>query len=115
MHSHRQGVRDWRDPSWTGIQSVQHGLPQHIRKQRLTLFGPNLVDIEGKSTLSLLIDEVRVDSVSDRNGNLICEQGHPSVLRVSSGKHDLVVFGRLLLLRVLHCTHFNAERCDNAH
>lgn len=51
-------LRDWRDPSWTGLQSVQHGLPQHIRKQRLTLFGPNLVDIEGKSTLSLLIDEV---------------------------------------------------------
>lgn len=26
----------------------------------MTLFGPNLVDIEGKSTLSLLIDEVCV-------------------------------------------------------
>ena len=27
--------------------------------QRFALFGPNLIDIEGKSTLSLLIDEVR--------------------------------------------------------
>ncbi|KAI6046068.1 hypothetical protein EDC04DRAFT_2864955 [Pisolithus marmoratus] len=51
-------LRDWRDPSWTDIRSVQHGLPQPIRKQRLTLFGTNLVDIEGKSTLSLLVDEV---------------------------------------------------------
>ncbi|KAI6157586.1 hypothetical protein BKA82DRAFT_4058956 [Pisolithus tinctorius] len=51
-------LRDWRDPSWTDIRSVQHGLPQHIRKQRLTLFGTNLIDIEGKSTLSLLVDEV---------------------------------------------------------
>ncbi|KAI6121503.1 hypothetical protein F5141DRAFT_1259004 [Pisolithus sp. B1] len=51
-------LRDWRDPSWTNVQSVQHGLPQHVRKQRLTLFGANLIDIEGKSTLSLLVDEV---------------------------------------------------------
>ncbi|KAI6026280.1 hypothetical protein BKA83DRAFT_4241204 [Pisolithus microcarpus] len=51
-------LRDWRDPSWTDVQSVQHGLPQHVRKQRLTLFGANLIDIEGKSTLSLLVDEV---------------------------------------------------------
>ncbi|KAL4080351.1 hypothetical protein V8B97DRAFT_2020959 [Scleroderma yunnanense] len=51
-------LRDWRDPSWTGAQSVQHGLQQEVRNQRLTLFGSNLVDIEGKSTLSLLIDEV---------------------------------------------------------
>ncbi|OJT09471.1 hypothetical protein TRAPUB_14051 [Trametes pubescens] len=49
---------DWRDTSWAGVSSVQNGLRKDIQEQRMTLFGPNLVDIEGKSTLSLLIDEV---------------------------------------------------------
>ncbi|KAH7925940.1 hypothetical protein BV22DRAFT_1112020 [Leucogyrophana mollusca] len=51
-------IRDWRDPYWTGLHSVHNGLSQPIRQQRLTLFGPNLVDIEGKSVMSLLIDEI---------------------------------------------------------
>jgi cation-transporting P-type ATPase 13A2 len=50
--------RDWRDRSWTGRHSVQNGLDQSIRTQRLTLFGSNEIDIEGKSTLALLVDEV---------------------------------------------------------
>ncbi|KAG1716644.1 hypothetical protein ID866_522 [Astraeus odoratus] len=50
-------LRDWRDPSWSNIHSVQHGPPQRTRRQRQTLFGSNLVDIEGKSTISLLLDE----------------------------------------------------------
>ncbi|KAI0766872.1 Ca-transporting ATPase [Trametes elegans] len=51
-------IRDWRDPSWIGLGSVQNGLKREVQAQRMTLFGPNLIDIEGKSTLSLLIDEV---------------------------------------------------------
>ncbi|KAI0682979.1 Ca-transporting ATPase [Cytidiella melzeri] len=51
-------VRDWRDNSWTGTQAVGHGLSKEVQKQRLTLFGANVIDIEGKSTVSLLIDEV---------------------------------------------------------
>ncbi|KAH7888606.1 hypothetical protein F5I97DRAFT_1854044 [Phlebopus sp. FC_14] len=51
-------IRDWRDPAWTGLLSVKNGLLQSVRQQRLTLFGPNLVDIEGKSTFSLLVDEI---------------------------------------------------------
>ncbi|KAJ7251534.1 Ca-transporting ATPase [Mycena haematopus] len=51
-------IRDWRDPSWTGSQSAQNGLETPIRQQRLTLFGKNEVDIEGKSTVSLLVEEV---------------------------------------------------------
>lgn len=52
--------RDWRDPTWTGTQAMQHGLSQDTKKQRLTLFGSNLLDIAGKSTLALLVDEVCV-------------------------------------------------------
>ena len=50
--------RDWRDSSWTSINSVQHGLVSDVQKQRRTLFGPNAIEIEGKSTIGLLIDEV---------------------------------------------------------
>ncbi|THH29198.1 hypothetical protein EUX98_g5000 [Antrodiella citrinella] len=51
-------VKDWRDPSWAGTRSVQEGLSQTTKAQRLALFGDNVIDIEGKSTMSLLIDEV---------------------------------------------------------
>ena len=50
--------RNWRDPSWTGLQAVRSGLPGEVQQQRLSLFGPNVIDIEGKSTITLLIDEV---------------------------------------------------------
>ncbi|KZT19690.1 hypothetical protein NEOLEDRAFT_1158964 [Neolentinus lepideus HHB14362 ss-1] len=51
-------LKDWRDPTWNGVLSVHGGLQQPVRQQRWTLFGPNVIDIEGKSTISLLIDEV---------------------------------------------------------
>ncbi|KAI0697731.1 P-type ATPase [Cerioporus squamosus] len=51
-------IRDWRDSSWINISAVQTGLQKPVLEQRATLFGPNLIDIEGKSTISLLIDEV---------------------------------------------------------
>ncbi|KAH9851454.1 Ca-transporting ATPase [Lenzites betulinus] len=51
-------VSDWRDLSWSGVGSVQNGLRKDVQVQRTTLFGPNMIDIEGKSTTSLLIDEI---------------------------------------------------------
>ncbi|OBZ67235.1 hypothetical protein A0H81_12899 [Grifola frondosa] len=56
--SSRCMVRAWRDSTWTGIASVQGGLSKAVQSQRHALFGPNIVDIEGKSTMSLLIDEI---------------------------------------------------------
>lgn len=53
-------LRDWRDPSWSGVTSVQNGLAFSVRDQRNTIFGPNLVDIEGKSTVSLMVDEASI-------------------------------------------------------
>ena len=52
--------RNWRDSSWSSIGSATSGLQQSTRQQRLTMLGPNLIDIEGKSTLGLLVDEVRL-------------------------------------------------------
>lgn len=40
------------------VLSVQNGLSADVRAQRLVLFGKNEVDIEAKSTISLLVDEV---------------------------------------------------------
>ncbi|KAF8070552.1 hypothetical protein FPV67DRAFT_1487805 [Lyophyllum atratum] len=51
-------IRDWRDPSRTSLSSFQSGMDESARKQRLILFGNNEIEIEGKSTVSLLIDEV---------------------------------------------------------
>ncbi|KAI8975910.1 Ca-transporting ATPase [Trametes punicea] len=51
-------IRDWRDSSWSGLGSVQNGLHKDVQTQRMALFGQNLIDIEGKSTLSLLLDEI---------------------------------------------------------
>jgi cation-transporting P-type ATPase 13A2 len=51
-------ARKWRDPSWVGIFSVQNGVDEATRAQRLILFGKNEIAIKGKSTMSLLIDEV---------------------------------------------------------
>ncbi|KAF9263238.1 hypothetical protein L218DRAFT_959259 [Marasmius fiardii PR-910] len=51
-------LREWRDSTWTSSASVSIGLQQGIRRQRFHLFGNNAIDIEGKSTLSLLVDEV---------------------------------------------------------
>lgn len=53
------GDSRWRDPSWNGVAAIQNGLTAGVRTQRSLLFGPNTLDIQGKSTISLLIDEVR--------------------------------------------------------
>lgn len=52
-------IRDWWDKSWTNVAGVSNGLDDTTRQQRLTLFGPNLIEIVAKSTTSLLVDEVR--------------------------------------------------------
>jgi len=51
-------VRDWRDKSWANVVEVSKGLDDNLRQQRLTLFGPNLIEIIAKSTVNLLVDEV---------------------------------------------------------
>ena len=52
------GNSNWRDLSWNGLAAIQNGLNLNTRTQRSVLFGPNSLDIQGKSTVSLLIDEV---------------------------------------------------------
>ncbi len=51
-------IRDWRDPRWTSVKAVGPGLAEPVREQRRILFGQNVIDIEGKSLVGLLLDEV---------------------------------------------------------
>lgn len=82
--------RDWRDPLWSSKQAVQTGLDHRTTRQRLTLFGLNVIDIEGKSTLTLLIEEVRATAGSMF---FVCNffPGHTSVLCVSNRQYHPMV------------------------
>jgi cation-transporting ATPase 13A2 len=51
-------IRDWRDPKWTSVKAVASGLGKDVREQRRILFGDNVIDIEGKGVVGLLLDEV---------------------------------------------------------
>ncbi|KAL7416022.1 hypothetical protein BDY24DRAFT_337463 [Mrakia frigida] len=51
-------IRDWRDHLWTSLKAVSSGLDESTREQRRILFGGNSIDIEGKSVLTILLDEV---------------------------------------------------------
>ena len=51
-------IRDWRDPKWTSVKAVASGLGRDVREQRRILFGDNVIDIEGKGVVGLLLDEV---------------------------------------------------------
>ncbi|KAG9039815.1 hypothetical protein FRB95_007242 [Tulasnella sp. JGI-2019a] len=51
-------IRDWRDPKWTSVMTFKAGLDAETRKQRQIVFGDNVIDIEGKSIMSLLVEEI---------------------------------------------------------
>lgn len=56
--------------SWTSVSSVQGGLPDSVLRQRFALFGSNVIDIQGKSTTTLLVEEVRFSSIPANRGSL---------------------------------------------
>lgn len=56
--------RNWRDPSWVGVLPVRNGVNEATKAQRMILFGKNEIDVEGKSTMSLLVNEVSFDVLS---------------------------------------------------
>ncbi|KAF2862483.1 hypothetical protein K470DRAFT_255774 [Piedraia hortae CBS 480.64] len=48
----------WKDPSWTRVENVKDGLDVDDYEHREQVFGPNMIDIEQKTTLQLLVEEV---------------------------------------------------------
>lgn len=107
--------RDWRDHSWTGVGSVKNGLEGPMRQQRLTLFGHNVIDIEGKSIISLLVDEVSFVLYVTLELSTDLEIGHPSFLRLPDRQHHTVVIGRLFLLCILHRVDLVREHHHNSY
>lgn len=51
---------DWKDPNWTDVKSIRIGLDTDERHRREQVFGFNEIDIQQKSILQLLVDEVSV-------------------------------------------------------
>lgn len=49
----------WKDPNWTDIRVVRSGIDGGEKEHRNLVFGANVIDIEEKSIMQLLIDEVR--------------------------------------------------------
>jgi hypothetical protein len=86
-----------------------------MRQQRLTLFGHNVIDIEGKSTISLLVDEVSFVLYVTLELSTDLEIGHPSFLRLPDRQHHIVVIGRLFLLCVLHRVDLVREHHHNSY
>jgi len=44
-------------PNWKDVQSIRAGLDSEEKDYRRRVFGRNLIDIEEKSTMQLLVDE----------------------------------------------------------
>jgi len=53
-----QLMSNWRDPSWRSLKDIMHGLEGEVHDARTGLFGANVIDIEEKPILRLLVDEV---------------------------------------------------------
>lgn len=49
----------WKDPTWTDVKSIRAGITGEEKEIRELVFAKNLIDIEQKSILQLLVDEVR--------------------------------------------------------
>ncbi|ORY96317.1 hypothetical protein BCR43DRAFT_491482 [Syncephalastrum racemosum] len=48
----------WKGPNWIAVKNVKAGLTSEQYRQRLSVFGPNLINIREKPTTKLLRDEV---------------------------------------------------------
>ncbi|KAI8989577.1 P5-type ATPase cation transporter-domain-containing protein [Pilobolus umbonatus] len=48
----------WKDQSWNSLKSMKSGLSSEKYRSRLSVFGPNLINIREKPTSKLLTDEV---------------------------------------------------------
>ncbi|KAI9652561.1 MAG: hypothetical protein M1829_001503 [Trizodia sp. TS-e1964] len=47
----------WRDPAWKDIRSIRSGITGAERDIRQQVFGKNMIDIQEKSTMQLLVQE----------------------------------------------------------
>jgi len=104
-------MSNWRDPSWRKVKDILDGLEGDIHDARAGLFGENVIDIEEKPILGLLIDEVHTLTVLH-----LTSLGITSILHLPSVFNHFMVNGRILLLRRMYFYHqrhlslFNSNR-----
>ncbi|PUU80551.1 hypothetical protein B9Z19DRAFT_1100233 [Tuber borchii] len=48
----------WKDPNWDDVRSIRSGIDGEEKGHRGLVFGDNVIDIEEKTTMQLLVDEV---------------------------------------------------------
>lgn len=80
---------NWKDPKWTNVRSVRDGLDGDEKYQREQVFGKNQIDIQQKSILQLLIDEVN--------------QSLSIFSRIGLTWNRLFILSLLFKSQVLHC------------
>jgi cation-transporting ATPase 13A3/4/5 len=49
---------NWKDPAWTDARAMRTGIDVDEKENRELVFGKNLIDIQEKSIIQLLFDEV---------------------------------------------------------
>lgn len=49
---------NWHDTRWLNIKTLKEGISQSLQEQRLEIFDFNKIEIDEKSTMQLLADEV---------------------------------------------------------
>jgi len=47
----------WKDPAWTSVRKLRRGVEGEDKELRSLAFGKNVIDIEEKTVMQLLIDE----------------------------------------------------------
>ena len=110
----------WKSPSWTSVKKLRCGVEGEDKELRSLVFGKNVIDIEEKTVMQLLIDEaccslpallfldLRVIIAKFKNKLNI---GIPPILCVPNCKLNSVVCGRVLLLCSVH---FYYIRCEHS-
>jgi cation-transporting P-type ATPase 13A2 len=51
-------INGWKDPAWTSVKTIRAGIDGDEKEKREIVFGRNLIDVQEKSILQLLINEV---------------------------------------------------------
>jgi cation-transporting ATPase 13A2 len=49
---------NWKDPAWNNVRSLRIGLDGDEKSYRQAVFGDNVIDIEEKTPMQILVDEV---------------------------------------------------------
>ena len=94
--------------------SVKNGLEGPARHQYSPCSGPNVIEIKGRSIVTLLLNEAGLACayLEFNNGP---EIGLPPILRLLDRQYRPLVVGRLFLLRLLHRINIRCEHCHDSY